>query len=222
MTQHEYNKIESHMKIHMTDSAHDINHIYRVLYAALDIARSETGVDLDILTAACLLHDIARGRQFANPSICHAQEGGVMANDFLLSIGWDETRAQLVCDCISSHRFRGDNPPQSIEAKILFDADKIDVCGALGIARTLIYEGHTKEPLYVLDDDGNITTTECDKDISSFFQEWEYKLKKVYDGMYTQRAKDIAAKRKKTAQGFRDALYEEICELHASIPSSRP
>lgn len=47
-----------------------------------------------------------------------------------------------------THRFRKNRPPESPEAKILFDADKLDVTGAMGVARTLVYQGTMAQPLY--------------------------------------------------------------------------
>ena len=71
---------------------------------------------------------------------------------YLLENGFSEAFADAVRSCILTHRFRVARPPQSIEAKILFDADKLDVTGALGIARTLLYKGTVTEPLYLLDE----------------------------------------------------------------------
>lgn len=212
MTQKEYKRIENYMLNQMKDSAHDKHHIYRVLYCAVEIASHEKMVDTDILLAACLLHDIGREKQFANPTLCHAQIGGEMAYEFLLSQNWDAQRASHVRECISSHRYRGDNPPQSIEAKILFDADKLDASGAMGIARTLIYEGQVAEPLYILDEEGRIITDGGGAEISSFFQEYNYKLKKVYESFYTEQARRIAFARQKTASNFYDGLYNEVSQ----------
>jgi uncharacterized protein len=210
MTKQAFELIEAHMLSHMRDSAHDRHHISRVLYAALDIAAGESHVDHDVLIAACLLHDIGREKQAADPSVCHAQAGGEMAYYFLMSIGWDQSRALHVKACITSHRYRGDNPPDSIEARILFDADKLDACGAMGIARTLIYSGQTDEPLYRLDDDGRIITGSRDMESESFFEEYEYKLKKVYESFYTEGAARIASQQRQAAADFRDALYRQI------------
>ncbi len=71
----DYRLIEAYMLSCMRDSAHDREHIYRVLYAALDIASFEEPVDSDVLIAACLLHDIGRREQFENPALCHAAVG---------------------------------------------------------------------------------------------------------------------------------------------------
>ncbi len=79
MNKEAYCLLENFMLCCMEDAAHDKEHIYRVLYNALDIAKTEKTVNYDILIAACLLHDIGRKEH---------------------------------------------NPPQSLGAKILFDADK--------------------------------------------------------------------------------------------------
>ncbi len=161
MDKRTYSLIEDYMLSCMKDSAHDKEHIYRVLYNALEIARAvteagsgqeeqaqgqktgggeqaqgrkngeegqtpDTSVNYDILIAACLLHDIGRGEQYKNPSVCHAAVGGEMAYRFLTEKGFDKAFAEQVKQCICTHRYRKGNPPQSIEAKILFDADKLD------------------------------------------------------------------------------------------------
>ena len=212
----EYNEIENFMLEKMQDSAHDKHHVYRVLNSALDIASQISAVDFDVLLAACLLHDIGREVQFTNLELCHAQIGGDMAYDFLITKNWSAQKALHVKECISSHRFRGDNSPKSIEAKILFDADKLDASGAIGIARTLIYEGQVSEPLYILDEDEKIIVDGGGVEISSFFQEYNYKLKKVYNAFYTDRAKEIATVRQKTAIDFYDGLFAEVTNNYES------
>jgi len=223
----EYTAIEAYMTEKMQDSAHDKHHVYRVLNAALDIARYEddkstntkdtdtdiSTIDIDVLTAACLLHDIGREAQFANPTLCHAQVGSTMAYDFLISRNWTPTKAQHVKDCISTHRFRSNAPPTSIEAKILFDADKLEVTGLIGIARTLIYQGIVTHPLYIMDADNKIITHKAKGDgNSSFFTEYNFKLKNIYDTFYTTRAKAIAKKRQQAAVDFYDRLHDEITQ----------
>ena len=141
MKRSDYETLERYMLDCMTDSAHDSEHIYRVLFVALDIARFEEGVDADVLIAACLLHDIGRREQFENTSLEHALVGAEKARKFLLAQGFDQNFADRVASCIAKHSYRRNDPPCAIEEKILFDADKIDVSGALGIARTLIYAG---------------------------------------------------------------------------------
>ncbi len=78
-----YCLLEDFMLCSMDDAAHDKEHIYRVLYNALEIAKTEKAVDHDVLIAACLLHDIGRKEQFENPSLCHAAVGSEKAYQFL-------------------------------------------------------------------------------------------------------------------------------------------
>lgn len=204
-----YSLIEAYMISCMEDSAHDKEHIYRVLYNALRIAKKERDVDYDVLICACLLHDIGRKEQFANPELCHAVIGSEKAYAFLVSNGFENQYAEKVMHCIKTHRYRKNNLPESLEAKILFDADKLDATGAMGIARTLIYNGYLSEPIYSLLPDGSVSDGEKDA-TPSFFQEYKYKLEKVYSNFYTAEAKLIAKERQASAAVFYNSLFEEV------------
>ena len=204
-----YSLIETYMISCMEDSAHDKEHIYRVLYNALRIAKTERNVDYDVLICACLLHDIGRKEQFENPELCHAIVGSEKAYSFLVSNGYESSYAEKVKHCIKTHRFRKNNLPESLEAKILFDADKLDATGTMGIARTLIYKGIVSEPIYSCLPDGSVSNGENDV-MPSFFQEYKYKLEKVYSNFYTTEAKLIAKERQDSAVAFYNSLYEEV------------
>ena len=209
MTTETYNLIEQYMLSCMNDSAHDCEHVYRVLYNALEIAAQEETVDYDVLIAACLLHDIGRTEQIADPSLCHAEVGSRKAYAYLLQLGMGEDFADQVKHCILTHRFRKNLPPKTVEAKILFDADKLDVTGAIGIARTLVYRGTLTEPLYRLLPDGTISdgTHEIGH---SFFREYKFKLEKLYDRFLTKRGAELAKERQAIAQAFYESLYREV------------
>lgn len=172
---------ENYMLSCMEDSAHDKEHVYRVLCQAMEIAGHEENVDYDVLICASLLHDIGRKEQFENPSLCH--------------------------------RFRNNNVPQSIEAKILFDADKIDVTGAMGIARTLMYKGQVSEPIYSVDEDGNVLDGSNDVE-ASFLQEYKYKLEKIYDKFYTEHGTMVARKRQEAATKYYNSLLAEVMDTY--------
>lgn len=205
-----YHIIEKYMYECMRDAAHDPEHIFRVLYQSLHIAsKTNEKINYDVLIAACLLHDIGREEQFKNKNACHARVGGIMAKKFLLKNNWPEEEAEQVNQCISSHRFRGNNIPETIEAKILFDSDKLDVIGCLGIARTLMYKGAVKENLYTIKNN-EICTGENQADEESFFKEYNIKLKKLYDKFYTEEAKKAAKEYKEQAQYFYDQLWQQI------------
>ena len=209
MNKETYTLFENYMLSCMEDTAHDKEHIYRVLYNALEIAKTENNVNYDVLIAACLLHDIGRKEQFENPALCHAAVGSEKAYQFLLQHGFETGYAEQVKQCIQTHRYRQNNPPQSLEAKILFDADKLDAAGATGIARTLLYKGIVSEPLYSVMPDGMVSNGENDI-MPSFFQEYKYKLENIYSNFYTEKATEIACKRQHTAVAFYKDLYQEV------------
>lgn len=209
MNQETYTLIQNYMLSCMQDSAHDEHHVYRVLYNALEIAKEEPSVDYDILICSCLLHDIGRKEQFENSQVCHAIVGGRKAYEFLIGHNFTREFAAQVKTCIETHRYRKNNPPESIEAKILFDADKLDVAGALGIARTLVYKGRISEPLYSLLSDGTVSDGTGDA-TPSFFQEYKYKLEGLYSHFYTKKAAELAGLRQPAAIAFYQALLQEV------------
>ena len=209
MTAQMYQTLETYMLSCMDDSAHDCEHIYRVLYNALAIAQEEQNVDYDILITACLLHDIGRIDQIKDPSLCHAQVGSEKAYRFLLELGMEEDFAQQVRHCILTHRFRKNLQPQTVEAKILFDADKLDVTGAIGIARTLMYKTTIAEPLYTKLPNGSISNGDGDAE-SSFFREYKFKLEKLYDRFLTKKGEQLARQRQAIAATYYESLYNEV------------
>ena len=209
MTKETYSLLEGYMLSSMEDSAHDKEHVYRVLYNALEIARGEVGVDQDVLIAACLLHDIGRRDQLADPTLCHAAVGAEKAVSFLTEQGFSQEFAEKVRHCIATHRFRKNMQPESLEAKILFDADKLDVTGALGIARTLMYKGNLAEPIYHVLPNGEISDGTGDSD-PSFFREYKFKLEKLYDRFYTATGAALAKERREIAAAFYESLYREV------------
>lgn len=210
MKRDDYLLFENHMLSCMGDSAHDKEHVYRVLYMALDIAQTEKDVDYDVLVCACLLHDIGRKEQFEDPGLCHARVGADKAYRFLTENGFPEEFAERVSKCILTHRFRQEEQPESIEAKILFDADKIDVTGAVGIARTLVYKGKVGEPLYSVSCEGDVL--DGTEEIPSFFQEYKYKLENIYHSFYTARGEETARSRQAAAAAFYDSMLGEVKE----------
>ena len=213
MNKKTYDLLERFMLSCMKDSAHDKEHVYRVLYNALEIAKTEDNVDYDVLIGACILHDIGRKEQFENPELCHAMVGSEKAYQFLVEHGFELGFAEQIKKCIQTHRYRNNNEPDSLEAKILFDADKLDATGTIGIARTLIYKGIVSEPIYSLLPNGLVSNGENDEK-PSFFQEYKYKLEKVYDNFYTSKGKEIANQRKQSAIEFYNNLYEEVNESY--------
>lgn len=213
MTNQVYQLLEDYMLSCMGDSAHDKEHIYRVLYSALEIAKEERDVDYDILICACLLHDIGRREQFENPSLCHAQVGSEKAYRFLVEHGFEENFASKVRHCILAHRYRNNNVPKTVEARILFDADKLDVTGAIGIARTLFYKGQVSEPLYNVDQEGRVQDGTGDTS-PSFFREYKIKLENIYSHFYTEKGAQMAQARRQAAADYYENLLNEVRPIY--------
>lgn len=207
MNRKTFETIEKIMLSHMKDSAHDRRHVYRVLRTALQIAASHPEADMDILIASCLLHDIGRDAQYKDPSVNHAKAGADVARAHLIELGWDKNKAEAVADAVRTHRFRGKKRPESIEAKILYDADKLDVAGAMGVARTLLYQGVVGEPIYNVDADGE--ALDGHEDAPSFLNEYVIKLSRLYDGFYMPEAAEMAAPRARAARDFYESLLAE-------------
>lgn len=146
-------KMIAEKEMEKASPAHDINHVMRVYKSCLKLAQYEPNVDLDVLGTAALLHDIARTREDKDEQagilgIDHTILGTEMGEKILRQLGYPEEKIKRIEHCIATHRFRGRNQPNTIEAKILSDADKIDVLGATGIARSLTIGGEKGQKIY--------------------------------------------------------------------------
>jgi uncharacterized protein len=218
------NKLKEIVKQEMegTDPSHDFLHVMRVYNLCLEIAKYEQNVDLEVLKVAALLHDIARLKEdFDNTGkIDHAIEGAKMAESILARFNFSKEKIERVKECIISHRFRGNKEPETIEAKILFDADKLDVIGATGIARTFISVGMYKQKIYRdIDIDEyikeNLEGAKRNGKIIDLRKhspnlEFETKFKYIPQKLYTKRGRELAKERIKYMQEFFERLKREI------------
>jgi len=207
MTKEKYLAYKAYMKSCMRDSAHDAGHIRRVLDAALILAQREKNVNYDVLITAALLHDIGREEQFRTGE-SHASVGARMAKAYLLEHGEDETFAGHVSDCIRTHSFRKNDPPVTMEAKLIYDADKLDVVGVIGIARTLLYQGRMDEPIYSVGPNGAVLGG--DEKEPSFYSEYRHKLMRLPGRFLTAEGRKQAAGRSGNAAKFEAALRAEV------------
>lgn len=185
----------------------------RVLYGALEIARTEEGVDRDVLVCACVLHDIGRREQAADPKVCHAVAGRKRPSAFCWHMGTIRRLPSGWPDASKPTGFRSGPPPQSLEARILYDADKLDATGLWGRPAPCFTPGQMAQPLYSLRADGSISPG-AEEEPPSFFREYAYKLCKLYHGFYTQRGQELALARREQAEAFRNGLLAELEELY--------
>jgi len=119
------------------ESGHDFDHVLRVLALAKRIARAEGG-DLEVVQAAALLHDLGRAEERVTGRD-HAQVAAERAREILA--GHPPEKVEAVVHAIAAHRFRTGPEPTTPEARALFDADKLDAIGAIGVARAFAHAG---------------------------------------------------------------------------------
>src|SRR5512144_3193899 len=125
------------------DSAHDFDHVLRVMVMADRIAQAESA-DREIVQAAALLHDIG----LDDGRTGHETSAARRAIEILRAQGYTEVFCAAVAHAIESHRFRSGPAPQTLEAKVLFDADKLDAIGAIGVARAFAFGAHRGQKLW--------------------------------------------------------------------------
>ena len=193
------------------DSVHDFDHILRVLALAERIARAE-GADLHVVRTAALLHDWGRA-EAQSGGRNHADVAGEQAEGFLASRGVPEAQIAAVVHAIVAHRFRADPHPQTLEAKALFDADKLDAIGAIGVARAFAYGGGHNQPLWAPRDVVDVERWERhgdDPGLHTAVHEFVVKLVRIKERLYTAEGRRIAENRHRYMTAFFDRLDAEV------------
>ncbi len=201
-----YHIIDDYMNICIRESAHDRNHIYRVLNYAVFIAENFENIDYDILIAASLLHDIARDGKVKN----HAQTGAGMAKEFLETTDFPREKTDAVYHAIFNHSSNSYGKQETLEAKILYDADKLDAVGVIGIARTFIGVGNYNNPMYCLKN-GEVDIDE-NSDTDTFVRYYLTHIDKNYDRFYTERARKLAQEMRLRDRQFYNAFINTVNE----------
>lgn len=194
-----------------TDAVHDFSHIERVYRMAERLARSE-GADLEIVRAAALLHDADGTTPGSDVRKEHHLRSAEIAEGVLKAEGWPEDRIKAVQHCIRAHRYRDDRePPQTIEARCLFDADKLDVLGAIGAVRVVVYAALAGTPIYAEPSRQFIETgRELPGELHSAYHEYLFKLCKIEKKLYTTSARELARERSRYLDEFFIQLIAEI------------
>ena len=192
------------------DPVHGFDHVLRVLHMAERIG-AELGADLEILRAAALLHDAAGAAPGAGGGRqTHEQASADLAAEVLRREGWPEDRIQRVAHCIRAHRYRSVEAPGTAEAKILYDADKLDVLGAFGVARTIGYALQAGEPVFAEPSaafrrSGEKQTGEP----HSAYHEFLFKLRHVAGRLHTEPGRRIGGARSALMLQFFEQLEAE-------------
>ena len=187
--------------------SHDWDHTLRVYRLCERIGAAE-GVDMDVVLAAAYLHDIARSQQDnSNGAVCHAEKGARLATSILEELPLTPEQKENILHCIRSHRFRGNHKPHTREAKVLFDADKLDAIGAIGVARAYLFAGEVGARLH--SQDAEIEDTRPYTEDDTGYREFKVKLCRIKDRILTREGRKLAADRHSIMEAFFNRLLEE-------------
>lgn len=189
------------------DAAHDINHIKRVVKTAKSLAETENA-DLNIVIPAAWLHDCVSFPK-NHPDNKRASElAGDKAVELLTELGYPEKYLADIHDAIKCHSYSAGYTPNTIEAKVVQDADRLDGLGAIGVSRCMMVAGKLDSKIYHLDDPFCETRTPDSKlaAVDHFFE----KLFKTANTMQTQAGLAEAAKRVEFMKVFLAQLDQEI------------
>jgi uncharacterized protein len=191
------------------DAVHDFDHVLRVLALAERIGQAE-GAKLEIVQAAALLHDLEREKAEAQ-RLDHAAHAAERAQEILN--GRSRATVEAVTHAIAAHRFRTDPEPATLEAQVLFDADKLDAIGAVGVARAFAYGGAHGQRLWAPLEEVNVARWEAEGDDPrnhTPVHEFVVKLARVKDRLYTSTGRSIAQERHIYMVEFFERLRFEV------------
>jgi uncharacterized protein len=187
--------------------SHDWDHTLRVCRLCRRIGEAE-GADMDVLLVAAYLHDIGRSYQDdTNGAVCHAEKGARLAATIVEKLPLTSDQKENILHCIRTHRFRGNHQPQTTEARVLFDADKLDAIGAVGVARAFLFAGEVGARLH--SPDANIEATRPYSIDDTGYREFKVKLCKIKDRILTREGQKLAVDRHLIMEEFFNRFLEE-------------
>ena len=187
--------------------SHGWDHTLRVVRLC-EVMGPVEKADMDVLTAAAYLHDIGRSAQdTAEGAVCHAAEGARLAEPIVDSLPFSNDQQQNIIHCIRAHRFRNHHKPATIEARVLFDADKLDSIGAIGVARAFLFAGELGARLHnpnLNAEDGRPYSVD-----DTGYREFKVKLCKIKARMLTDAGRKWARERHAFMEDFFNRFLAE-------------
>ncbi len=190
-----------------TAGSHGWDHTLRV-FRLCEMMGPAENADMDVLGAAAYLHDIGRSVQDAsNGVVCHAEKGAQMAGPVVDSLPLSNQQQRNIIHCIRAHRFREPEKPSSVEARVLFDADKLDAIGAVGVARAFLFAGELGARLHNPDLDVEKCKPYSINDTG--YREFKIKLCKIKGRMLTATGRKWAHERHAFMQDFFNRFLAE-------------
>ncbi|MCU0561625.1 MAG: HD domain-containing protein [Desulfobacterales bacterium] len=187
--------------------SHAWDHTHRVCRLCERIGTAE-GADMTVLRSAAFLHDIGRMAQDESAGgVCHAERGEQLARPLVDAFALSPDRRENILHCIRSHRFRGEHPPQTVEARVLFDADKLDAIGAVGVARAFLFAGEVGARLHAPDIRPEESQPYTENDTG--YREFRLKLSRVRERMLTAEGRRLAEERHRFMTRFFERFLDE-------------
>jgi len=193
-----FDRLRERVKGYLEDgSGHCFNHVMRVYDMAVKISEGED-VDMDVVRAAALLHDVARSKQDGG-NICHAEEGAKMAREILNEMDFPEDKIDRVAHAIEVHRHSKKFKAETYEAEVIQDADRLDGLGAVAITRPFERGGKR----------GRVSYGKSDRETTLEYIKW--RLLAVLPEMFNMpKAREIATERYEFTIGFINRFEKEI------------
>lgn len=195
-------------KLENAGGCHDFDHTQRVLTNALLLADKLPEADRRVVRMASLLHDVARPEEAATKGRkCHAVLGSELAASLLREAGFDESFADRVAAAVLTHRFRAGRIPTTPEARIVYDADKLDSLGAVGLGRAFLFAGRVQAKLHNKASEAVGSPAYSREDTA--YREYLVKLRHIPGGMLTAPGRRLARSRARFMRTFFRRLNEE-------------
>ena len=195
-------------KLERASGCHDFDHTLRVLRNAELLAKELPAADLRIVRLAALLHDFARPEEMAaKGKLCHAVLGAELVRPLLAEAGFDPETVDRVSQAVLTHRYRANRIPATLEAQIVYDADKLDSLGAVGIGRAFLFAGREHARLHNTREEA-LGSAEYSREDTAY-REYLVKLSKLPRCMLTAPGRRIAGERAGFMHEFFDRLNSE-------------
>lgn len=189
------------------DGSHDLAHIHRVFRNAMRI-HAEEGGDGTVLTASVLLHDCVAVEKNSPLRSQASRLAAEKASLVLGDMGWERADIEAVAHAILTHSFSANIAPETLEAKILQDADRLDAIGMVGAARCFYIAGRLGSALY--DPADPLASNRPLDDRRFAIDHFENKLFKLADGFQTEAGRQIARERHERLKQVLDMFLDEI------------
>jgi len=189
------------------DAAHDEGHVRRVVANARALAAKE-GADLAVVLPAAWLHDCVSVAKNSSQRSSASRLAAERAGEWLRAEAYPAEHIAAIEHAIVAHSFSARVPPETLEAKVVQDADRLDALGAVGIARTLMLGGANGAPFYNLSEPFPVTRAADDR--TSTIDHFFTKLLKLAQTMQTVAGREAAQQRAQFLQQFLAQLGREI------------